>query len=355
MKKAIILALALVLVIGTMAGCGKTGDNSGNSTTPGTSQGGTSSTTTPDSTSKPAGSGLVGKAGDTASYGTYNGKPVEWQALAVDLTAKKALLITKDCITDNLYNEGDDVDNTTWETATIREWLNGEFYSAAFTDAQKAKILESDIAPQSNPENGISGGNATKDKVFILSEAEVRQYFSSDEARTAKYDGTGAAWRTRTPGITGSSVCFVYPDGTINTDGFPVNRNHEGDIFAVRPAIWVDITPETESSPAQENTAPSNGDGTSTDWPDNEFTRLVPKPEIGTLAGTTGGEDRFLATITNVPEADGLNYIAACQNMGWSGDVTGYEGMRGFESVKDGYSLNIAVRGGGMTIQIIRQ
>jgi hypothetical protein len=252
MKRILLLVLALTLVIGTMAGCGKTSDNtpSGGTSTPS----GTSSTTSApggtDSTSKPAESGLVSKVGDTASYGTYNGQPIEWQTLAVDTSDKehpKALLIAKDCITDKLYNEGDEVDNTTWETATIREWLNGEFYNAAFTDGQKAKILESDIAPQNNPERDTSGGNATKDKVFILSEAEVNLYFPSDEARMAQYNGVGAMWRTRTPGITNASTCFIYPDGSVNIDGFPVNGTHEGNIYGIRPAIWVDITPEDES------------------------------------------------------------------------------------------------------------
>ncbi|MDR1464296.1 MAG: DUF6273 domain-containing protein [Oscillospiraceae bacterium] len=244
MKKALFLVLALVLVIGTMAGCGKTGDNSGGSSTPPTnSTPGTSSTTTPGGTSKPAESGLVGKVGDTASYGTYNGKPVEWQALAVDLTAKKALLITKDCVammpflTEGSGNPAE----TTWENSTIRTWLNSDFYSAAFTDAQKAKILDTAISTPPNSESKAEDTSKTTDKVFFLSEAECRQYFANDEAMNTKYGGEDVAWWTRTPGNDLSGRVCTYSGGGLYMTG---NSVVTPDGVGVRPAIWVDITPE---------------------------------------------------------------------------------------------------------------
>jgi hypothetical protein len=107
MKKALALALVLVLAL-SLAACGGGSSNSGgNSTAPPTSGNTTDNSQGADATpggtaSTPSGnSGLVSKAGDTASYGTYDGKPVEWVALAVDTSDKehpKALLIAKDCI-----------------------------------------------------------------------------------------------------------------------------------------------------------------------------------------------------------------------------------------------------------------
>lgn len=82
-------------------------------------------------------SGKVKQAGDTASYGTYNGQPIEWLALAVDLENEKALLVSKDCICIRQFHESDDTTGLSWETSDIRVWLNGEFYDTAFQTEQK--------------------------------------------------------------------------------------------------------------------------------------------------------------------------------------------------------------------------
>ena len=280
MKKVLLLVLALVLVIGTMAGCGKTSENtpSGGTSAPS----GTSSTTpTPggtDSTSKPAASGLVSKVGDTASFGTYNGQPIEWQTLAVDTSDKEhqiALLISKDGLALMPFNpvEGEEI---TWEKATLRIWLNGEFYNTAFTDEQKAKILETDISTPANAESGAVDTSKTKDKIFILSADECKQYFANDEAMAASYGGEDVAWWTRTPGNDLSGrVCTYASGGGLYMTG---NQNHTADGAAVRPAIWVDITPEDENGGTA---ATASADGTSTfdAWPDNAFTQQLPKPD----------------------------------------------------------------------------
>jgi len=66
-------------------------------------------------------SGLVGKIGDIADYGIYNGKAIEWQAIAVDLMNAKAVLITKDCIATTPYHSNKPIE-ATWETCTLRTW-----------------------------------------------------------------------------------------------------------------------------------------------------------------------------------------------------------------------------------------
>jgi hypothetical protein len=247
MKKILLLALALVLVLGTLAGCGKKDDTpSGGTSTSGTSStttpSGTTSTTTPDE-----GERLVSKVGDSASYGTYNGEAIEWQTLAVDLVANKALLISKDVIAMMQYNDihGQEV---TWETASLRTWLNSDFYNAAFTDEQKAIILETALSTPANSEYQTPGGNDTVDKVFLLSEAEVNQYFANDEAMVAKYNGDTVAWWTRTPGDKLLNVVHVYADRHGGLYMMGNTADNENNSCGVRPAIWVDITPKTDST-----------------------------------------------------------------------------------------------------------
>ncbi|MDR1536480.1 MAG: DUF6273 domain-containing protein [Clostridiales bacterium] len=282
MKRILLLVLALTLVIGTMTGCGKTSDNtpSGGTSTPSDTSSTTSTPGGTDSTSKPAESGLVSKVGDTASYGTYNGQPIEWQTLAVETSDKehqRALLISKEIVSYWVFNgENKDI---TWENSTIRQWLNSDFYTAAFTDEQKAKILESYI---DNPANsGIGGGANTKERVFLLSLEEVTKYFTGDGARSVKYNasqaqmealakaiseagnkdnwsskqsydevladlnsfnGTTDRWWLRTSGGDLGRAANISYDGSLDTTGAKVYQ-----LEGFRPAIWVDITPEDES------------------------------------------------------------------------------------------------------------
>jgi predicted small lipoprotein YifL len=249
MKRILVLFLALALLIGTMAGCGKK--------EPSTPNGGDTNSTT----SKPAASGLVSKVGDTASFGTYNGQSIEWQTLAVDTSDKehqRALLISKDGLVLMPFNpvEGEEI---TWEKATLRIWLNGEFYNAAFTDEQKARILETDISTPANAESGAVDTSKTKDKVFILSADECKQYFANDEAMAASYSGEDVAWWTRTPGNDLSGrVCTYAIGGGLYMTG---NQNHTADGAAVRPAIWVDITSAEDSNGNANGNSDNNGSG----------------------------------------------------------------------------------------------
>jgi uncharacterized lipoprotein YehR (DUF1307 family) len=281
MKKALLLVLALALVV-SLAACGgkdNTGSTGGNST-PGTSQGGTSSTTPTQggTTSTPTDKPLVSKVGDTAEYGLYNGAPIQWQTLAIDTENNRALLISKEIVSYWVFNgENKEI---TWENSTMRGWLNSEFYNAAFNDEQKAKILESDIDNLAN--SGVGGGANTKDRVFLLSLDEATRYFANDAARSIKYNatqsqmealakaisetgskdnwsskqtydnvladlksynGTTDKWWLRTSGRELGRAANIAYDGSLNTTGEQVFQ-----LEGIRPAIWVDITPEDGNS-----------------------------------------------------------------------------------------------------------
>lgn len=185
-------------------------------------------------------SGKVKQAGDTASYGAYNGQPIEWLALAVDLENEKALLVTKDCICIRQFHESDDTTGLSWETSDIRVWLNGEFYDTAFQTEQKAMLLETTVITPPNSESGAAGGNDTTDKVFLLSEQEVKQYFTSDEAMAAQCQGEDCSWWTRTPGNDNSGYVCTYTDGGLYMTG---NTAYSTGV-AVRPAIWISLSNE---------------------------------------------------------------------------------------------------------------
>jgi len=136
----------------------------------------------------------------------------------------------------------------TWQECSLRKWLNKDFYTRAFSDVEKSKILTS-----SDNGNGIESANdlpATQDKVFLLNTAEVNQYFSSDYARQASgtvyakwvdnralHVDKGSSWwwlRNRGSGGSGHAAIINY-NGCVSDYGGNVDRGN----FGVRPAVRV--------------------------------------------------------------------------------------------------------------------
>ena len=137
-------------------------------------------------------------------------QPIEWEVLKQE--GNKALLISKNDLTQRRFDE----DSNAWADSEIRHWLNNEFLNAAFTEADKTAILETEL-----PDVG------TTDKVFLL---------SSEEAETL-YKGLGAKWWLRSPGRPEYEAAFVRGlYGIVFELGFYVFKK-----FGVRPALWVNL------------------------------------------------------------------------------------------------------------------
>ena len=99
-------------------------------------------------------------------------QPLVWRVLAVE--NGRALLITDKLIDYVQYNES--FTEVTWETCTLRKWMNNDFISKAFSSGQQAKIAMVTNQNPDNPKHGTKGGNATQDKIFALSIAEAEKY-----------------------------------------------------------------------------------------------------------------------------------------------------------------------------------
>ena len=178
-------------------------------------------------------------------FGNYNGQPIVWRVLTVDVQNEKALLITKDCLDMYRFHETDPTEELTWETSDLRAWLGGEFFDTAFTDEQREKILEVVNPADTNSESGTQGGNDTTDKVFVLSVSEMLQYFIDDADMEASLVGEPYAYWTRTPGDSTQGYVCTYGGG----GGLYMTGNWAtSETVAVRPAIWVNISTETEAN-----------------------------------------------------------------------------------------------------------
>jgi len=193
------------------------------------------------------------KVGDIVYFGTYeqdndtsNGKEdIEWLVLAKK--GNRILVISDKALDRQPYNSSRT--RVTWETCTLRKWLNNDFINAAFSAEERAKIPTVTVSADKNPSYSTSPGNNTTDKVFLLSITEVNKYFSSDSAwqcrgtaycyaQGAYKAGNGNCWWwLRSPGYTQSSAANVYDGGDVNEIGNNVFLDNN----AVRPAMWITI------------------------------------------------------------------------------------------------------------------
>jgi hypothetical protein len=179
---------------------------------------------------------------------------VEWRVL--DVRGGEALLITDRIAGRRAFCDGE----TTWETSDIRKWLNGEWLKtlmSRMTDAQKDRIMDTEVRNDNNPWYGTDAGNDTVDKIFLLSFDEVIWYFgntamvaSKEVSETGIYQDrnnfsrmawdtdNAVTWWLRTPGDSSRNFVRVYAGGSIHVRGGSVRyvRN------AVRPAMWFDFS-----------------------------------------------------------------------------------------------------------------
>ncbi|MCR5661010.1 MAG: tetratricopeptide repeat protein [bacterium] len=175
-----------------------------------------------------------------------NGKePIEWVIISNDKDS--LLVISKYALDCQSFNE--EYDNVTWETCSLRKWLNGPFFIEAFNQKEQNMIQNTVVKADENPDYNIPAGNDTNDKVFCLSILEAQRYFSSDDVRkctiTARAENYLAMrgsesfcwfW-LRSPGISAKKASLVDAYGTVDCRGIDVN-----DVSSVvRPAIRIKL------------------------------------------------------------------------------------------------------------------
>ena len=202
--------------------------------------------------------------GDYVQFGSYeqdndssNGKePIEW--LILDVKDNKALLLSRYVLDCQPYNIKDT--DVTWETCSLRSWLNKMFLEAAFSSEEQAKITAVMVSADKNSYYNTDPGNSTTDQVFLLSEPEVNHYFSSDTARMckptvyAKYykDKENETywyhwWWLRSPGGLSNCAALVI-NGSVRNYGSIVDN-----ICAVRPALWIDLDKAGTEEPSADS------------------------------------------------------------------------------------------------------
>lgn len=143
-------------------------------------------------------------------FGVYEGHPIAWKILKTEKS--RMLLMTQHPIETLAFNN--ELKNITYETSSIRQWLNSDFISE-FSDEQISRILRT--------EDGIN------DEIFLLTEEQYNEYAKNISLNTY-HD-----WWLRTK--TDAGMMYVYGENSeVNTYGESVVRN-----MGVRPCVWISL------------------------------------------------------------------------------------------------------------------
>lgn len=149
--------------------------------------------------------------------------------------------------------------NITWETCSLRSWLNNDFLNSAFTNAEKEFIPTVLVTADKHPQYTMNNpGNDVNDKIFLLSITQMNisitqmnKYFSITwvthgfPSAYAKAQGLSTSgvdscqWWLRTASNGYVNASFVEWDGTYS--GTSVGYN-----CGVRPAMWIDLYATTK-------------------------------------------------------------------------------------------------------------
>lgn len=150
--------------------------------------------------------------GDILYFGTYNGEPIAWKILKTEDT--KMLLITKEPIAEKPFH--DEIKKVTWETSSLRAWLNEEFLES-FSETQQDQILATNTG-------------SLEDKIFLFSLDEMVDLVKSEKITFKTTD----EWWTRTSSEDG--IMYATSKGWVKAAGDQVVRDK-----GVRPAIWISL------------------------------------------------------------------------------------------------------------------
>ncbi len=190
------------------------------------------------------------KVGSIVTFGTYTEESdtlekskIDWRVLAKE---DDRILVISDRIIDAMpYHNVSQVD-VTWETCSLRKWLNSAFINSAFNSAEKKLIIESEVLTEKASYSDTDSGNNTKDKIFLLSESEFEKYLHSDGSCFATNYATEKtaegyytylySWWLRSPGARPDSASDVFIS-TSDVDSTYAAYSHNG----VRPAMWISV------------------------------------------------------------------------------------------------------------------
>ena len=190
-------------------------------------------------------------AGSTVTFGAYeqdndisNGKEsIEWRIL--NIQSDGVTLISEYALDCQPYNTTDE--NTTWESCSLRAWLNSTFINEAFTAEEQALIGDTNVEfGEINTLSVIPPSGTTRDKAFIISLSEFWKASKNGilnkictptayaVAQGGLLDYGSTYWWLRNQGKDQNKEVCVQPSGQ-EYAGYTVNQKY----ICVRPCIFI--------------------------------------------------------------------------------------------------------------------
>jgi len=200
------------------------------------------------------------------TYAYFEYSKIKWRVLSFQ--DGKAFLLSEYGLDNQEYNNECKI--TSWAKCSLRSWLNKDFYSAAFSSAEKKLIKKTTVKAIDNSLYGTDAGSNTSDKLFLLSLSDIlnKKYGFSGNANSEDINRRCAAtdfafamgtyrsrsllgipyatsnglascyWWLRTPGDYLRGATNVYDNGSVDVDGYDVDIKNT----AVRPALRLNLS-----------------------------------------------------------------------------------------------------------------
>lgn len=198
-------------------------------------------------------------------------EPIKWRVLSVD--GDDAFLLADQNLDAKPYNTS--YTSVTWETCTLRSWLNGygasanveetdyssdNFLDTAFTAEERAAIRQTTVVNEDN--YGTEGGNDTTDQVYLLSIAEASnaEYgFNSEfqtesktrEAKNTVYAKSQGAWAPKSEEYEEDGCWWLRSPGSLSGYASGVSSHGWGsyyyyyvdiEVVTVRPVLHLNLS-----------------------------------------------------------------------------------------------------------------
>ncbi len=247
------------------------------------------------------------KPGDRITLGTYNAEPIEWRVIHLSEDKTKAVVISDKILTMKAFDAAEggsfnetngesywttrsaDIDpdiqrlirgDNRWEHSNIRAWLNSDKENVEYEDQAPVSTAMSEKRNGYHTQAGflnefteeelsalaatdiVTDGTVTKDKVFLLSEdelkwldeADVSIYTTPTEAAVSEdksgwymvdvsaYNTEDFIWWLREPNSDTACECLCVNLSCYEND-LKINSNYVGlEGYGIRPAITLDLT-----------------------------------------------------------------------------------------------------------------
>ena len=174
--------------------------------------------------------------GDLVRFGSFlqegrEPEPITW--IVLEAREDRLLVVSRYALDSLPYHDREGA--VTWETSSLRQWLNGEFFETAFTEPEKTAIT---TAAQAEGE----------DPVTLLQLDQAEHYFPTNFSRICRateyavkrnayvnQDTGGSWWWLRDMGDTDRKALSILSDGRTDRAG---DRAY-GYRGVVRPALWI--------------------------------------------------------------------------------------------------------------------